>query len=145
MTKSHVVLGLVAKYREVRGQINEIRKELDRLEEQAQALHLSIKLFDSDYDVRAVRPKRKKVANQFFPVAGECTRFVLDVLREASGPLSTSEITDLAVERKNFENPDRQSLRACIMTTLSHQRKKEVVVEAGRDDIGTIRWRLAGQ
>lgn len=139
---THAIQGLVTKRRELASRIDELRRELVALEHDLSTLDGAIKIIDPGFDLRTIRPKRRVRANKFF-ANGEASRFVLSVLREAREPISTYDIADLAVAKKGFVDPDIKALRACILTTLSRQRKKGVVVEMGRDEAGTISWALA--
>ena len=143
MAQSHVVSGLVAKRSELAGRIKTLQAELRELNDDVSTLDGAIKIIDPDYRLSDIRPRRTNRKNEFFKVHGEGLRFVLETLRDASEPISTTELADLASQRKDMQNPDMHALRATILSTLSIQRKKGVIAEVGRDDGGTIQWALA--
>lgn len=143
IAQSLVLSGLVTKRSELAGRIEALQQEADALAVDVKTLDGAIRIIAPEYDLRSIRPRRRRSKNQFFTVHGEASRFVLDTLRAATGPLSTNEIAELAVTKNGFKNPDIKALRACVLTTLSRQRTKGVALEVGRDASGAIKWRLA--
>lgn len=143
MGTSVVLSGLVKKRGELAGRIEELKGEMASLTGDVQALDRAIKIYDPTYRIRSIKAKRTRRQSRFFPGHGEGSRFVLDTLRQAHGPLSTNAIADMAIEQKGLDRNDEKAIRACILTTLSRQRKQGVVVEKGRDQSGAIKWALA--
>ena len=120
-----------------------MERELKGLEENVGTLDGAIKIIDPSFNLSTIRAKRTNSKNLFFRERGEASKFVLDSLREATEPLSTNDLAELARVRKGMRGPDMKALRACILTTLSRQRIKGVVVEVGRNQSGAIRWAVA--
>ena len=54
-------------------------------------LDATIRLFDADYQVEAIKPKTFRPPDNWSK-RGEMTRVVLDVLRQAAEPLTTRDI-----------------------------------------------------
>ena len=142
MGESHVLSGLVAKRSELAGRVEEIQQELEKTVDELRTLEKAIRIYDPSYDLRSIRTKRIRKKGKFFE-HGEASRFVLDALREADGPISTNGMADLAAAAKGVKAADMSGLRACVLATLSRQRINATVVEVGRDEAGSIRWRLA--
>jgi hypothetical protein len=143
VAQSNVLSGLVTKRSELAGQIKTLERELKELAGHVKTLDGAIKIIDPGFNLNSIRAKRTNSKNLFFRERGEASKFVLDSLREASEPLSTNELAELARDRKGLRAPDMRALRACILTTLSRQRIKGVVVEVGRNETGAIEWELA--
>jgi hypothetical protein len=142
MAQSLVVSGLVTKRSELAGRIKALESEIKALAADVKSLDGAIKIIDPSFNLRTIKAKRLFGKNQFFE-RGEASRFLLDSLRTATGPISTSELTELARQSKGLPKQEAKALQACLLTTLSRQRIKGVVVEVGRDQAGAVRWQLA--
>jgi hypothetical protein len=143
MAQSNLLSGLVAKRAEVAGQIQALQRDVAALAADVRTLDGAIRIIDPTYNVRGIRAKRSNRKNQFFTERGEASKFVLDSLRAHRDPISTNELAEIARVQKGLDAPDLKALRASILTTLSRQRIKGVVIEVGRDETGTIKWQLA--
>lgn len=87
MEQSLVVNGLVAKRSELAGEVEHHRQALQRLGEELGHLDATIRLFDPDYDLGFVRP-RKRTRRTYWFGAGEYQRLLLETLPGAREPLS---------------------------------------------------------
>ena len=143
MSQSLALSALVTLRNEFAGKISVLQQEANRLGSEIETLDAAIKIIDPGFKLTTLRAKRTNRKNVFFAQHGEVSRFVLDTLRE-SGTLSTNEVTERAITHKGLNRNaiDTKALKACILTTLSRQRIKGVVVEVGREQDGTIKWRL---
>lgn len=139
---SIVLNGLAKKYQELAGEADSLLAQVEAIRKDQDALKAAITVLDPDYKI-AGKPTKRRTKNKFFS-HGESTRFVLDTLREASGPISTIEMAHLAAKAKGFDENeiDFKALTACILTALSRQRINGVVRETGRCADGTIKWEL---
>ena len=143
MANQYVRSGLVELRRDLAAKRASIQVEADRLTADIRAVDAALKVVDPTYDARDVKAKRLVRKNAFFAQHGDAGRFVLDTLREKA-PLTTNQIAELAARELSLDESkaDIKALRACVLTTLSRQRKNGHVVELGRDDAGSIRWAL---
>ena len=103
MAESHVVSGLVAKRGELAGKAERHRRALDQLAEELSHLDATIRLFAPDYDLGGIRVRRRRHRHQWFK-PGECQRLVLEVLRDAPGPLSDQGVTAAVAVRKGLQD-----------------------------------------
>lgn len=87
MGQSLVLSGLVAKRAEMAGEVAHHRQALQRLGAELGHLDATIRLFDPNYDLRSVRPRKRGQLTQWFG-PGECQRLVLETLRDAEQPLA---------------------------------------------------------
>lgn len=142
MAESHVITGLVAKRAELMGLIDHHRKEIERLTHDIAALDAAIKLFEPDYRIRSIKPKRYQRKNSFFK-NGEAGRAVLEVLRKAENPLSTQEIAHSVMAEKGIAPEHEKPLQASLLTTLRNYQKKRLVDMTGRDRNGGCIWVLS--
>jgi len=139
MAETHVISALVSKRSELAGLVAHHHKEITRLSEEVQTLDATIKLFDPDYRIHTIKPKRYQKKNVFFK-HGEAYRTVLDVLREYGKPLSTKDIAKLILSRKGIDSEHEKALQASILTILHRQKKSGLVGTTGKDLKGNCIW-----
>ena len=141
MAETHVISALTAKRSELAGLVAHHRKEMSRLSEEIRMLDASIKLFEPDYRIRPVKPKRYQKKNEFFK-HGEARRTILDVLRDADSPLSTNDITRAVMSSKGIDVSGEKALQASILATLHKQMKSGLVELTSKDRKGQCIWEL---
>lgn len=127
MERPNTVSGLQAKRKELRLQIK-------RLLAGIRAIDTAIALFDPDSPNR----RRKR------PV-GDRQRFVVEYLKLAKGPVTTTEITNAWMRHQGIKlDPnERNELRRCIRNTFTRLQSSGQVKQTGT--IGTAKaWVLAG-
>jgi hypothetical protein len=121
MAESHVVSGLVSKRGELAGEAERCRREWQRLADELGHLDATIRLFDPDYDLGGIRPRQRRRGQRWFG-PGECQRLVLDVLRDATEPLSDQGVTVAVATRKGLQDRT-EALAALQKTTLAVLRR----------------------
>lgn len=89
-TGAHALSGLIAKRAEIAGQIAATREELRKLIVALDHIDAAIRLFDPGYDVESIRDKPVHPAQ--IARRGDSIRLLLDLLREATEPLSTKQL-----------------------------------------------------
>lgn len=144
MAESHVISALVTKRAELAGLRDHYQKEVKRLSDEIQAIEASIKIFEPDYNLRAIKPKAYRPTNQYFKPR-EANMLVLDVLREAGEPLDTGEVTRRIAAKKGYdlEEIDYTKFQSYLGTVMARQKKKGIIQEVGRvGGKGVILWAL---
>lgn len=101
MSVSPVISGLVTKRTELGRELTQRQEEVRALYAAIENIDGAIKLFDPDYDLRAIKAKAKYTVNPWFE-HGEVGRLVLNTLRMATGALSTRQIGDAIVAAKGL-------------------------------------------
>ena len=86
--RPNTVSGLVEKHREIHGQIEAKRRELDRLIADLEAVEHTIRLFDPQAQLGRAKP----LPSIHAAFKGEMRRDVMAALRAASGPLTSLDI-----------------------------------------------------
>lgn len=132
MGDTFVLKGLVTKRAELAGEIERTQEDLQRMIRDLENLDATIRLFDADYQVEAIKPKT------FRPPAdwakrGQMTRIILNVLRQAAEPLTTRDIAFQLMQERALDLEDMRFLR--LMTkrcgvALRLQRDKGAVRSA---------------
>jgi hypothetical protein len=129
MTEPHVITALVRKRAELAGDIENGQKAVQRMIGELEGLDATIRLFDPDYRVEAIRPKAFRPPDDWSK-RGEMTRIVLDILRQAAEPLTSRDIAVQLVAERALEPTDKL-LR--LMT------KRVGVALRGQRDKGAVR------
>jgi hypothetical protein len=91
--RPNTVSGLVEKHREIAGQIEHTRRQLNRLVADLEAVEHTIRLFDPDAPLGRAKPVPAKDA----AFKGEMRRDVMAALRAAQGPLTSLDIARQAM------------------------------------------------
>jgi hypothetical protein len=145
---SHTLAGLVAKRAEIAGEISQTRAKLRQLIINLDHVDAAIRIFDPEFDVDGIKPKAPAA---LFPVSfrGEFVRIILDMMREAKGPVTTKEIA-LHVMRSRDLNTTDEALIAlfCRRTRglLYHYRDRGMIRGIQGNEPGRRRfnwWELA--
>lgn len=142
MAESHVISGLVSKRSELAGLLSHYRKEISKISEELSHIDHTIKIFNPEYDLRAIRTKQYRKKNKFFK-KGEGNRVVLEVLRDSKESVSTLKVAQEVIKRKSFDLNDDQTkaLQSNIVTLLNRQ-YKDGIVEKTKDSNGCF-WSIA--
>ncbi|WP_220718719.1 hypothetical protein [Agarivorans litoreus] len=141
MAESHVISALVSKHSELAGQIKHYQLEIARLSKDLSHVEATIKVFEPEYDVRTVTPKRTTGNARLFKPR-ECQIMVLDILRVASEPLTTTAIADKVHELKRVPEEHQKQLRNTVATTLRQALKANQVNQCGKEGLAAL-WEIA--
>ena len=140
MRNEHVVFALVNKYREIAGKLQECDEHADRLRADLSHLDATIRLFNSDFDAKTLKPLRPYRRNPVFR-KGELLIAAIDTLRTANAPLTAFDLARAALDRKGISQPDERAveqvgrvLRICLV------RYRKASVSVYRD---TMPWRFS--
>lgn len=143
MAESHVISALTSKRSELAGVIAFHSKEIGRITEEVKALDATIKLFDPEYRINAIKPKRYLRKNQFFK-HGEAHKLVLEILRDAKSPISTVVIAEEAQRRIGLVMDDNAlaAFKGSIGGVLARQKSQGLITEVGKDKGASV-WTVA--
>jgi hypothetical protein len=124
----HVLSGLARKRAELAGEADALRARLVQVGTDLGHLDAAIRLFDPDYDLASIRPKRLRDPDMARP--GEMSRFVLDVLRGVAEPMPTPDIAARLIVERGLDSADRKLARTLtkrVCTALRHQERRGTV------------------
>ena len=143
MANENVLSGLIRKRAELAGEADRLRSCLAQLGTDMGHLDATIRLFDPDYDLAAIRAKRPRSSDAARP--GEMSRFVLGALRDAAEPMPTPAIAAQLMAERGMDGQDRKLVRNVtkrVCMALGHQERRGTV----RSQIGPGRvalWEVA--
>ena len=130
-TLSHTVSGLIAKRREIAGQIEHFQERLRELVIALDHVDATIHLFDPEIELDDI--KSRLVPERHRGFRGEITRIVLTTLRNAKKPLTTADIAQRIMAERGLDTSNKRLLR--LMTkragsSLRSYREKGLVKSA---------------
>ena len=104
------IVGALVKHRsELSGEAETLHTRLNQISTDLGHLDAVICQFAPDHDIASIRPKRPRREDAAKP--GEMSRYVLGVLREAKGPLSTVEVAQRFMVDRGIDAEDRTGVR----------------------------------
>jgi len=133
---------LVRLHSDIGGQIHANKAEAERLAEAAKHIEAVIKLYDPDFNARAISIRRRVQGNPWFK-RGTMFRYALDALRKAAAPMTVSELTQTVMAARGITDATRKQrmgLEAGIRSCL--ERNVGKTVERVGEGVPK-RWRLA--
>jgi len=124
---------------ELGGQILENRQRYDELSHQIRHVEAVIKMLDPSYNLARITVKRRQ-PNKWFK-RGTLYRRAVDVLRTATGPMTTAEIGAAVLTAEGIEatTADAQAVALGIQHSLKNHEGKGV---ERVDGYSPARWRL---
>ena len=123
------------------GEIIDFKKKIKWREDQIRHIDATIEVFEPDFDVDSVRPKRPRKRVKLFK-QGELSRMILDALRRAGKPIKTYDVVTAVMEEMGHGENSRSALAQRVRGNLAYHEKQAnniIKVGEGRE----TRWRLA--
>ena len=142
-TSNPVLSGLIRKRQEVAAELDAAQSRLRQLILDIDALDATIRLFQPDIDLEAVKVRptpRRHEAHR-----GDTSRLILSLLREAGDGLSHREVTRQVMQARGLNLQDRalvQTMRDRVGASLRGMRGRGRVVSGEGSGIG-VRWELS--
>jgi hypothetical protein len=118
---------------EISGHIHDLEKRIARQRANLTNLDATIKLFSPGTNPDAIPPKRVYRRTRYF-AHNELSRLTQDVLRTASGPLTSAEIAAAVMQAKGMPPGDaafKEIVAARALTVLRRLVKRGTVVKSG--------------
>jgi hypothetical protein len=121
--RPNTVAGLVAKHKELCQLREKYKAEIKKLTVDIDHLDASIRLFDPNADTYAI----KEYVTKHRAEKGAVKRFVLNTLREAEGPMTSRQITELWAADRGLQADEatltqlRKRIGACIKTCVNQK------------------------
>ena len=134
MSEPHVISALRAKRAELSGDLIAAQKRLEKLRDDLDAVDRTLRVFDPRQHPEKIRPVVKRKGDRMFGY-GECTRAILNALRDAPEPMTTGQVAErVALDcRIATEAPDvAATLLVRIRAALAKLGKRRVVNGEGR-------------
>lgn len=145
---NYALSGLITKRGEVAARIIEARAALRQLIVDLDNLDAAIRIFDSAYNVETIKPKAP-LAPYGVSFRGEFVRIILDMMREAKGPVRTNEIALHVMRHRGINTADAAAVALFNRRTralLYHYQERGVVRSVRGNEEGRRRfnwWEIA--
>jgi hypothetical protein len=101
---------LVRLHADIGGRIQANKAEASQLAEAARHVEAVLKMFDPNYNVRAISARRRVTGNPWFK-RGTLFRHALEVLRTAAAPMTVREIAAAVLATKGIADATKKQLR----------------------------------
>ncbi len=145
MGTSHVISALCLKRSEMSGEVFELEQRLSNIRKQMSHIDASIKIFDPDFDLRTLPPKRSRKASKHFK-HGELNRLLLDTLRKAKKAMTTEDIyQDICLVKglSDLDESDKRSVKNHIAIALRRQEKSGAIQSCRtEEDNKQVIWKI---
>ena len=129
MADPHVITALVKKRATLAGEIEAAHERLRQMVLDLENLDATLRLFDPDYQVEAIKPKAFRPPKDWSN-RGQMSRIILSVLRQAAEPLTTRDIAVQLLLERALDSQDLKLLRLMtkrVGVALRGQRNNGVV------------------
>ena len=143
MADPHVISALVKKRANLAGEIEAAHEGLRQMIMDLENLDNTLRLFDPDYHVEAIRPKAFRPPKDWSN-RGQMSRIILSVLRQAAEPLTTRDIAVQLLIERALDGDDVKLLRLMtkrVGVALRGQRNNGVV-ESEQGPGQYMLWRI---
>jgi len=128
MSNSFVLSGLISKYSELAGELDEMRKQVRTLEGDLAHIASTIKIFDPHYPISQIKPK--KVIKRIPGLKnGDTNKMTLEILRDSRKPLTVSDITAMLSDKLivPLDENDRENLKKRVKGTIDRLQSQGTV------------------
>jgi hypothetical protein len=123
----HVISALERLYARHSGALRKAEDDAQSLRAGMVHIEAVLRIYRAEWNAESVKPIRSRKASRWMN-RGEGLRTALDVLREASEPLTTHEIVRLMFQRRELPEPDAVTLRAAAGPVHKALRDREGIV-----------------
>lgn len=114
MENEHTINALIRKRAEIAGQIEDLQQRLRAAVVALDNVEATLRLFAPDIDLTQHGERKVPVAHHAF--RGEVTRIILETLRNATRPMTTTEVTERIMTERNLARND-----AALFRTMSRR------------------------
>ena len=142
MAETHVISALTKKRAEVSGEIKHYEKLLKQSKLSLQSIDQTIHLFDDTYDLHTIKAKR--VHKERYFKTGEAKVLILDMLRTATEPLNTNDISKKIAFSRGFDNKesfDLNRFQKMVFASLERCENNGLIERIGKDGLAIL-WQI---
>jgi len=110
MAEPHVITALAKKRAELSGDIETTQAKLRQMILDLESLDKTLLMFDPDYRIETIRPKAFRPPDDWSK-RGEMTRIILGILRQATEPMTSSDIAVQLIAERALDQTDAKLQR----------------------------------
>jgi hypothetical protein len=126
--KHPAVAYLIRLHADIGGRILDNKRQAERLAADAVAVEAVIKMFDPEFNARAISARRRVTGNPWFK-RGTLFRCALDALRDAGAPLTVRELTNAVLAVRGITDAtdhQHEMLQQALRSSLENNVGKTV-------------------
>ncbi len=142
MEFEHVITGLLRKRQLIADELDAAQNKVRLLVQAIDAVDATIKLFQPDMEIGIVRVRPTPRRHAAF--RGESSRMILNMLREAGGPMTTRDIVLAIMQARGLNTADKpmhETMRMRVSASLRGMRDRGSVL-SGEGHGASLLWRL---
>jgi len=141
----YVLSGLTKRRAELSGEADTLHDRLAKIATDVGHLDAVIRQFDPDYDLGSIQPKRIRAHDA--AGRGEISRFILQVLREATEPVATHDVVRRLITERGQDTENRQLVRLTMKRVgMAFSRQKALGTVRAIQGAGPLTlWEMARQ
>lgn len=110
MAEPHVITALAKKRAELSGDIETTQAKLRQMILDLESLDKTLLMFDPDYRIEMIRPRAFRPPDDWSK-RGEMTRIILGILRQATEPMTSSDIAVQLIAERALDQTDAKLQR----------------------------------
>ncbi len=144
MNQQLITKTLLEKRGEILNEIEDLEKSIKIYKENLVTLSKTIKIFDTSFDVLLPKIKKDSTVKKF--ASGELRRWIFDILKVENKPLSTTDLLQKIITKKNIEyvdGTDERNFQKSVLATLNLAYKSNLIDKVKSDGIG-VSWKIKG-
>ncbi|AGK59547.1 hypothetical protein HYPDE_39393 [Hyphomicrobium denitrificans 1NES1] len=144
MAEPHVVSALAKKRAELSGDIETTQAKLRQMILDLESLDKTLLMFDPDYRIETIRPKAFRPPEDWSK-RGEMTRIILGILRQATEPMTSSDIAVQLIAERALDQTDAKLQRLMtkrVGVALRGMRDRDVARSKAGPGMSVL-WELA--
>lgn len=137
----HVLSQLISKRAELKAEMTYLIEKAKELDNIIESIDVSIKVFDPNFNLDSIRDKRYTRKSHLFK-HGEANKLTLDVLRKSNKPLTTREIAQEIMKKKDLNHDDLElckNIESKLRAVFYKNKMLKVVDETEKQK----RWMIA--
>lgn len=110
MAEPHVITALARKRAELSGDIQTTQAKLRQMVLDLERLDATLLMFDPDYRIESIKPKGFRPPEDWSK-RGQMTRIILGILRQATEPMTSSDIAVQLIAERALDQTDTKLQR----------------------------------
>jgi len=142
MAETHVISALTKKRAELLGEVQHYEKLIKKSKENLTHIDKTIKMFDENYNLSEIKPKRVKSERYF--KTGEAKILILDTLRVATEPMNTTEVSKKIASDKGIdanEDFNLEHFSKVLLSALTRCENSGLIERVGKEGLAIL-WQI---
>ncbi len=133
MEDASILRALTEKYAELLGELRQSEDKAERLKVDIHHVEHVIRIYSANWNGDGVKPRRPSYPSRYLKV-GQGVTTALDVLREATGPMTCREVVFAVMDRLAIPRDPKavKSLESSIRFCLEKRKDSGIVTVEGR-------------